>query len=140
MLLVNILSRKQNRHKLFKKHFLFSSLSKRISNVTVRNTNMFTSKKQYSMEEQTFRKTNFQLFQELRKAVLSNKEGEQSCQIFKDCCFRTQELLITTCNEGRRQAWLSKGTLVKCRCKKEMHRKWNQRCVARRIQGCSLDV
>ncbi|GAB0178027.1 hypothetical protein GRJ2_000268000 [Grus japonensis] len=85
-----------------------------------------------------FRRTNFQLFKELVdgtpwETALRNKGAEQSYQLFKDVFLRMQKLSIPTYKKSekriRRPAWFSKDLLIKLKCKKEMHRLWNQECV-----------
>ncbi|KFQ60214.1 hypothetical protein N334_01909, partial [Pelecanus crispus] len=82
-----------------------------------------------------FKRANFQLFKKLVggtpwETAFRYKGAEQSWQLFKDIFLRLQELSIPMCKksgkEGRRPAWLSKDLLVRLKCKKEMHRQWNQ--------------
>ena len=79
-----------------------------------------------------FRRANFQLVKELVdgtpwETALRDKGAEQSWQIFENIFLRAQDLSIPMCKksgkEGRRSAWLSEDLL---KCKKEMHRQWNQ--------------
>ncbi|KFW72584.1 hypothetical protein AS28_04447, partial [Pygoscelis adeliae] len=86
-----------------------------------------------------FRRANLQFFKQLEDGIpwetaLRDKGGGHSWQLFKDIFLRAQELSIPTRKKlgkkCRRPAWLSKDLLVKLKCKKEMHRQWNQGCVS----------
>lgn len=98
----------------------------------------------------SFKRANFQLFKELVdvtswETALRNKEAEHSQQLFKDIFLKAQVFSIPMYKklgkEGRTPAWLSKDLLVKLKCKKEIHRQWNQGHISwGRIQGRCPDA
>ncbi|PKU31931.1 hypothetical protein llap_17764 [Limosa lapponica baueri] len=77
-----------------------------------------------------FRRPNVQLFKELVEGTPADKGAEESWQLLNNIFLRVQELSVPirkkSGKEGRRPPWLSKNLLVKLKCKKEMHRQWNQ--------------
>ncbi|GAB0204051.1 hypothetical protein GRJ2_002870700 [Grus japonensis] len=82
-----------------------------------------------------FRRANIQLFKELVdetpwETALWDKGAEESWQLYKDIFLRVQVFSIPMCKkwvkEGRRPSCLSKDLLIKLKCKKEIHRQWNQ--------------
>ena len=86
-----------------------------------------------------FRRANFLLFKELVnempwETVSRDKGMQQSCQLFQDTLLKAQELSIPQHKKSsrgdRKLIWLSMNLLVILRDKKEMHRQWEQECVA----------